>query len=87
MCIPLCSVRIDQRFLSNGSATWEGVDLPLNGRRESLCWCWGGRKVCLGVAGLHGQAGEGSDGRKGENKGVEVEGVPLLQGERIGNQE
>ena len=34
-----------------------------------------------------GKPGEGSDSRKGENKGVEVEGVPLLQGERIGNQE
>ena len=34
-----------------------------------------------------GKPGEGSDGRKGENKGVEVEGVQVSQGERVGSQE
>ena len=44
--------------------------------------------ACPGVAGLYGRANLGKVvGVERESKGVEVEGVQLLQGERVGSQE
>ena len=49
---------------------------------------WRGRMACLGVAGLYGRANlEKVVAEERESKGVEVEGVQLLQGERVGSQE